>query len=227
LSSFTRWFASRTRERIYELTRRHMEQVRIAVNELPQLVDAAFRGDKSAVMERFTRISLAEDRADEIRREADRVVAGSEILPADRGDLISLFDKVDLVVDRCQGAARVLRIIIEEFGDDFEKLSENIRDKILRMLEADRNCVEHLHQAIDALLRGEVGAAMEAADHTESLEKRVDEQYRETERAIIRERAANPIFVLYLMRFVDILEQIADGAEDASDQVRILAAQMR
>lgn len=178
-------------------------------------------------MERFTRISLAEDRADEIRREADRVVAGSEILPADRGDLISLFDKVDLVVDRCQGAARVLRIIIEEFGDDFEKLSENIRDKILRMLEADRNCVEHLHQAIDALLRGEVGAAMEAADHTESLEKRVDEQYRETERAIIRERAANPIFVLYLMRFVDILEQIADGAEDASDQVRILAAQMR
>lgn len=227
MSSFTRWFASRTRERIYELTRRHMEQVRIAVNELPQLVDAAFRGDKSAVMERFTRISLAEDRADEIRREADRVVAGSEILPADRGDLISLFDKVDLVVDRCQGAARVLRIIIEEFGDDFEKLSENIRDKILRMLEADRNCVEHLHQAIDALLRGEVGAAMEAADHTESLEKRVDEQYRETERAIIRERAANPIFVLYLMRFVDILEQIADGAEDASDQVRILAAQMR
>ncbi|MBM1154593.1 DUF47 family protein [archaeon] len=227
MSSFTRWFASRTRERIYELTRRHMEQVRIAVNELPQLVDAAFRGDESAVMERFTRISLAEDRADEIRREADRVVAGSEILPADRGDLISLFDKVDLVVDRCQGAARVLRIIIEEFGDDFEKLSENIRDKILRMLEADRNCVEHLHQAIDALLRGEVGAAMEAADHTESLEKRVDEQYRETERAIIRERAANPIFVLYLMRFVDILEQIADGAEDASDQVRILAAQMR
>jgi len=199
------------------LAKDHTRKSLMAVKTLAQILEQIRDGvrDEQAFNSKYAEILKIDDECKELRLQAERKVLEAGAILAERGEYIRFLGCIDRIPDRIEGAAyRLLALTKISYP------SERVADAIREILDHMRDSVESLNRAITAL-------EMDSAQGHKLL-KEVSEKEQETDEVFRRVtvdllRTEVPLPQLLLSReIIDMLESVADTAEEAANVLAVL-----
>lgn len=216
-------------QRAFEILKNNAKTVTETVRKFEEVVKAYFIDEDVGRAERLGReLSNIETKADGGRREFIAMLNQGAFLPAFRGDLAWLAERLDRIADTAEGATRVLLMRKQLFNalKKAERRNRKILDikkRLRKMATATTETVELLQRAVEVLAVN-IDDALRKARDVDNLEHQVDL----IEGSLINdiyelEKLFDPLTVSQLVEFIRRLGNIADRAEDMSDSIVILA----
>jgi uncharacterized protein Yka (UPF0111/DUF47 family) len=165
----------------------------------------------------FEEIKVAKERALVLKRNLSNELIAAGAILLSREDFLRLAVPITEISDLAEGVAYRLMDLIERKG----QIANNLLMKIAELSEGVLDCVLKLREVVFAL-NFNTERVESLAVEVEAQERKVDECYR----AVVLSIAySNSLFstILVLKDIADMLEEISDKAEDATDSARILA----
>jgi|YelNatPaOPRAMG01_1025707.scaffolds.fasta_scaffold02626_18 uncharacterized protein Yka (UPF0111/DUF47 family) len=165
----------------------------------------------------FEEIKVAKERALVLKRNLSNELIAAGAILLSREDFLRLAVPITEISDLAEGVAYRLMDLIERKG----QIANNLLTKIAELSEGVLDCVLKLREVVFAL-NFNTERVESLAVEVEAQERKVDECYR----AVVLSIAySNSLFstILVLKDIADMLEEISDKAEDATDSARILA----
>ena len=207
----------RVKRRALNVCRDHFRKVLGLIRKVPQMVDCIIKNDKEKARLLFNEIRSGEDEVDNARRLVSQELAEIGAILLSREDFLRFTNLTSEIADFCEGIAfRLLEIIEHDWN-----IPADITNDLLKLSEAVLETVLRLRETMMVLSYGSA-KAMEKAKDVEVAERTVDELYRELEIKLLSSKLDFPALIL-LRDVLQLLEDSADKAEDASDTARILS----
>jgi len=210
----------RVKRRALTICQDHLRKVMEITRKVPQLVDSFVKGDKTSVRRLYTEIRKAEEEVDIARRTVAQELAEIGAILISREDFLRFTNLASEIADFCEGIAfRLLEIM-----DRGWKVPADIKKGLAKLTDAMFDTVSKLRETAMTLNYG-AAKASEKAREVEVAERVVDDLYRELEVKILNSEIEIPTLLL-IRDVIQLLEDSADKAEDASDAARILVFAM-
>jgi len=206
----------RVKRRALNICQDHLRKVMEITRKVPQLVDSFVKGDKTSVRRLHTEIRKAEEEVDIARRTVAQELAEIGAILLSREDFLRFTNLASEIADFCEGIAFRLLEIMERGW----KVPSDIKKGLAKLTDAMFETVSKLRETAMTLNYGATKAS-EKAREVEVAERVVDDLYRELEVKILNSEIEIPTLLL-LRDVIQLLEDSADKAEDASDAARIL-----
>jgi len=220
-----RWFAADREKRMIEGLQSHTNLVFQAAKYMHEAVKLMTEGKVEEAQDLARRLSSTEREADALFAKLTQELAQSEVSPTTRADLIRLVRNLDGVADWANESGRILTIL------PLNELPDEMKRACLNMAEATTRCVEALRESVQKL--GEsMTEALSVADRVERLEEEVDDLYMAARRAFLKiyvkwfaesVPGVGVVTAVMLDHFMDAMETTADRAEEACNQIRVIA----
>lgn len=212
----------------FEILKNNSEIVLEVVRKFEEVVRAYFKEWNLEKAEKLGReLSSLETKADKGRREFIALLTKGAFIPAFRGDLAWLAERLDRVADTAEGAMRAL-LLRESLIKELKSLSaKNKRvaqwkEKFIAMAGVITQTAEMLSNSVKALERN-VEEAIRIARNVDDLEHEVDLiEHEMVEELYEMEKLFRPLSVVQLAEIIRRTGNIADRAEDMSDSIAIL-----
>lgn len=207
----------RVKRRALDVSRDHLRQVVDISRKISQLVAAFVKGDKKAAQELFNGITKAQNDVDAARRTVSMELAEIGAILMSREDFFRFTNLTSEIADFCEGIAfRLLQIMERGWS-----VPKGIMDDLTKLSDAMFDTISKLRDTVMTLNYG-ASKSLEKAREVEAAERKVDSLYRQLEVDILDSKMETPPMFL-LWDVVQLMEDAADKAEDASDAARILA----
>ncbi len=210
----------RVRRRALSICQDHLRKVVEITRKVPQLVDDFVKGNKASVKQLHTEIRGAEDEVDIARRGLAQELAEIGAILISREDFLRFTSLASEIADFCEGIAFRLMEIMERGW----KVPADVKKGLAKLSDAMLETVLKLRETVTTLNYGAEKTA-EKARGVEVAERVVDDLYRELEVKILSSQIEIPALLL-LRDVLQLMEDVADKAEDASSAARILAFAM-
>jgi predicted phosphate transport protein (TIGR00153 family) len=207
----------RVKRRALNVCQDHLRRVLDVSRKISQMVDCFVKGDKNLARELLADIRKSEEYVDAARRVVSRELAEIGAILMSREDFLRFTNLTSEIADFCEGIAFRLLEIMEKGW----KVPTDVKEGLVKLSDAVFETISKLREAAMTLNYG-ASKALEKAREVEVAERIVDDLYRELEVKIVNSNMNIPPMLL-LRDVVQILEDAADKAEDASDAARILA----
>lgn len=207
-----------TADDLQALTATYTERVKACTGRLGPTVEQ-YAADREAFEESVYRLSTAESRCDETRRDLGTLVGRSGPnftgVYLQAGDVMELFDRVDRVPTRAEE-------FVEQLAAMRPALSADAVAAFRRMAACIDTATGHLSAATEATVESlcAVGASADIAEHVErvrALESECDAVRYELLAGAF-DGGPDPA-ALAVRALVEALDAVADAAEDAADQL--------
>jgi len=210
----------RVKRRALSVCQDHLRKVLDTARKVPLVVDSFSKGDKSLTRQLFSEIRKSEDEVDVARRTVSQELAEIGAILISREDFLRFTNLTSEIADFCEGIAFRLLEIMERGWEVPKDLKEGLK----KLSDSAFEAVSKLRETAMTLSYGST-KTLEKAREVEVAERAVDDLYRELEVKIISSPLEIPA-VLLLRDVIQLLEDTADKAEDASDAARALAFTM-
>ncbi len=210
----------RVRRRALSICQDHLRKVVEITRKVPQLVDDFVKGNKASVKQLHTEIRGAEDEVDIARRGLAQELAEIGAILISREDFLRFTSLASEIADFCEGIAFRLMEIMERGW----KVPADVKKGLAKLSDAMLETVLKLRETVTTLNYG-AEKTSEKARGVEVAERVVDDLYRELEVKILSSQIEIPALLL-LRDVLQLMEDVADKAEDASSAARILAFAM-
>ena len=204
---------------VFDAIDRHLNVVYETVKAFEKLIEAYLNGDFEGAKELEERVTLLESEADKLRRSIELMLYEGAFLPASRGDYVRLSELIDQVADAAESAAHTL-ILAKP------RVPEELKDEIMALVREAVKTYEKLMEAVKAL-NEDVDRALELAKETEDLEENADRVEYELKARVFESETITTYAKLIWNQALTKIGDIADRAEDASDQVMLMAIKRR
>ena len=205
---------NQSKERIVlEIIQDHIRKILSAVKELSPFLEAWLTGNENEMEEILSKISKAENEAEEIKHALLDELSVAALLQ--REDMMRLVLITDELADYAEGTAFRLKGLKNWKPD--HTLTEDIRNLINTMI----NSVETLRESIFTIVE-DAERAKKAAEEVDKLERFMDQIHRATEQTLF-ELDLDHKTLIRLLNIVTNLEDAVDTARNAADAVRIIA----
>jgi len=208
---------ARVKRRALSVCQDHLRRVMDVSRKISPMVDCFVKGDKNLARELFADIKKSGEEVDVARREVSRELAEIGAILMSREDFLRFTNLTSEIADFYEGIAFRLLEIMERGW----KVPTDIKEDLTKLSGAVFETISKLRETAMTLNYG-ASKALEKAREVEMAEKIVDDLYRGLEVKIVNSDMDIPAMLL-LRDVVQILEDAADKAEDASDTARILA----
>jgi len=215
LSELLKWFEKRRETKAITLMQRHLATTMSAVEDLESAVKASVSNNEGETKASINRVINAEKEADRLRREVMIELAGGELPPIDREDLMHLMKRVDMVADWCRESTRILN------ATPMQDVPETLKKAVVQMVEGVRECATALRKAINSMAE-KPKEALKAADEVERLEEKVDDLFENSRRLLAKEEGLKVGAAILMNELFETIELAADACEDACDHVRVI-----
>jgi len=210
----------RVKRRALSLCQDHLRKVVEITRKVPQLVDDFVKGNKASVNQLHTEIRKAEEEVDIARRGVAQELAEIGAILISREDFLRFTSLASEIADFCEGIAFRLLEIMERGW----KVPLDVKKGLAKLSDAMLDTVLRLRETATTLNYGAEKASEKARD-VEVAERVVDDLYRELEVKVLSSQIEIPALLL-LRDVLQLMEDVADKAEDASSAARILAFAM-
>ena len=218
-SLLTFFFVRETRPSwpIYEMVLQHLELIRDCVQEGKEVLSSIANGDERGAWAHFKRAKDVEERADDLKRRIMDKIWSSYMSLSDKMDferLIELIDKVAGCV--LESSIRMIRVL--KMG----KVPDGFLKQLTELMEMTLGITDKFIEGFKAL-RLSPQDVFEASKQVEEMETDIDKVHSKLILAIRELKEVDLLAVIDLKESVELLENIADDFEDASDIIRIIA----
>jgi predicted phosphate transport protein (TIGR00153 family) len=207
----------RVKRRALSVCQDHLRRVLDISRKISQMVDCFMRGDKNSARDLLADVKKLEKDVIVARRAVSLELAEIGAILMSREDFLRFTSLTSEIADFCEGIAFRLLEIMEKGW----KVPTDIKEGLAKLSDAVFETISKLRETAMTLNYG-TSKALEKAREVEAAERIVDDLYRELEVMIVNSNMSLPPMLL-LRDVVQILEDAADKAEDASDAARILA----
>ena len=204
---------------VFEAIDRHLEVVKESLVAFRELMNAYLDGDFERARAFEREVDQLESKADTLRRSIETMLYEGAFLPANRGDYVRLSELIDQVADAAESAAHTL-ILAKP------KAPVELRDEIMKLVESAIESYTLLEEAVNAL-NSDVDRAIELAKAVEDAEERADEVEYDVKGKVFESETVTTYAKLIWNQILTKIGDIADRAEDASDQVMLMAIKRR
>lgn len=194
---------------------KHIEETCKTVGALAEAIRAFVAGDLTGRTIAIEKVKEYERAADKLRATMVDKLSEGLLLPPDREDLMRFAHALDKISDSTNKAARILGLIEGP-------LPENVLKNLTIGCEQIVRAVAELKEAIRAMTRNDIKAALRHCDEVERLEHDADDQKRLVLDAILHARLDPPTLLLSY-NLAEALEAITDKIDTVADMVRLIS----
>ncbi len=176
-------------------------------------VDAYLKGNIESFEKQLESIAETEHQGDELRRSLEEKLYIQTLIPESRGDVLSLLENMDSLLDRFKGAMWRFDIerpeISSEFHDDFRELANNVVESVEAIVRSSRAFFKDISAVADH---------MHKVSYWETESDKISTRL---QRNIFRQKELRLSHRMQLRDFVRHIDKIADRAEDVADHLSI------
>jgi len=210
----------RVKRRALNVCQDHLRKVLDLTRKVPQMIDYFMKNDKDKATQLFNEVTGSEAEVDKARRLVSQELAEIGAILLSREDFLRFTNLTSEIADFSEGIAfRLVEIMQHNWN-----VPMDIKKDLLKLSEAVFETVLKLREMVMVLNYGST-KTMEKARDVEIAEQNVDMLYRELEIKLLGSKVDFPALIL-LRDVLQLLEDSADKAEDASDAARILSFMM-
>lgn len=210
----------RVKRRALNVCQDHLRKVLDLTRKVPQMIDYFIKNDKDRATQLFNEVAGSEAEVDQARRLVSQELAEIGAILLSREDFLRFTNLTSEIADFSEGITfRLVEIMQHNWN-----IPMDIKKDLLRLSEAVFETVLKLREMVMALNYGST-KVMEKAKEVEVAEQNVDSIYRYLEIKTLGSKIDLPALIL-LRDVLQLLEDSADKAEDASDAARILSFMM-
>ncbi|HSM35186.1 MAG TPA: TIGR00153 family protein [Longimicrobiales bacterium] len=204
----------------------HTERVHQTVELLPELFDAFTNANWEAVEESYQRISKLEHKADVVKNDIRDHLPSSIFLPVDRGDVLLFLKEQDSIADRVEDVAVLLTMRHTPTPDGLRDDLAAFVDQVVRTSELWYETARELPTLQEAGFAGpEVERTMESVRAISDYEWEADKLQAKVTRLVLdREDELGAVSVMFWMRILITLGDVANRAENTADRLRLMLA---
>jgi len=220
MSIISKLFGKSPFEPLYQ----HMVKVKECVDLVRPLMDAVLQGETKKVKEIAKKIFKAEHYADVVKKDIRSHLPKSIFLPVARGDLLRFLKEQDNIADSAEDLAVLLTLRKTTVP---EEMKEDLKDFVNKVLETYEMAMI-VSSEIKVLAETSFGGA-EAHKVTELIEQvKVKEweadkaQMKTAKKLFSIEEKLDPVSVVMWMNILKELGTLANHAENAGDQMRVM-----
>ncbi len=182
-----------------------------------QLIDACLENDSLATQQLYKEVQEIGEEIDNSKRVVAQELVEIGTILISREDFLRFTDVTSEIADLCKGIAyRIFQMVDRKWN-----VPHNIIKGIVELAGVVSDAAAMLRETFLMLNYGSP-KVLEKAKEVEIAERKVDDKYRFLEIILLESKLE--INILLLARdIIQLLEDVADKIEDASDATRILA----
>ncbi len=204
---------------VFDAIEEHLKAVDEALEAFRGLVSAYLDGDMERAKELEEKVSELESKADKLRRGIETMLYEGAFLPANRGDYVHLSEQIDQVADAAESAAHTLILAKPRVPVELKK-------EIMELVDSAIGTYRLLIDAVRAL-NSDVDKAIELSKAVEDAEESADKVEYEVKGKVYESETISTYAKIIWNQALTKIGDIADRAEDASDQVMLMAIKRR
>lgn len=207
-------FFGRKKEReTISLIKEQIGVVYDAVSQLGGVFSAIETGDESSLAEKRRIIDDLEHHADGIRREIEENLYSGAFLPMSRSEILGFAEQVDEIADVAQDVSH-----LTFFLDDV-KIDDDLLKLLKEHTEVTLECVRCLKNAIECIDKSE--GVKESINRCREGEHNADKIERSAFQLLYKSGHEAKDLIL-LSKLIELMGQISNYAEDASDTLSLI-----
>ncbi|WP_297416728.1 TIGR00153 family protein [Thermococcus sp.] len=204
---------------VFDTIEEHLKAVDETLEAFRGLVSAYLEGNLEEAKELEEKVSELESVADKLRRGIETMLYEGAFLPTNRGDYVHLSEQIDQVADAAESAAHTL-ILAKP------KVPAELKNEIMELVDSAVGTYELLMDAVRALT-SDVDKAIEMSKAVEDAEESADKVEYEVKGKVYESETISTYAKIIWNQVLTKIGDIADRAEDASDQVMLMAIKRR
>ncbi|UCC40361.1 MAG: TIGR00153 family protein [Candidatus Aminicenantes bacterium] len=220
MSIISKLFGKSPFEPLYQ----HMLKVKECVDLVRPLMDA-FLNEEDKNVENFAKkIFKAEHEADLVKKELRNRLPKSVFLPVARGDLLRFLKEQDNIADSAEDLAVLVTLRKTKVPEGLKEELEDFVNKVLETYEMAMRVSSEIKLLAETSFSGtEAHKVMELIEELKVDEWEADKaQMTVAKKLFSIEKELDPISVMMLMNIFKELGTLANHAENAGDQMRMM-----
>ncbi|MCJ2540672.1 MAG: DUF47 family protein, partial [Candidatus Thermoplasmatota archaeon] len=163
-------------------------------------------------------ISRLEHEADELKRHLRATLPRKIFMPISKEDLLAILASNERIADTCQDVAQILDMRETKIPEGLHPLLERFLGHIIDAVDSLRDMMNHLERLLESTFaKVETNVIITLGHRVHEHEYKADSVNKELSRAIYAlEGKESPMALVHMMRFTDVLDSVADNAENAA-----------
>jgi len=208
----------------FEPLHQHMLKVKACVGLVRPLMDAFLKGEQEKVKDVAKKIFKAEHDADIVKKEIRSRLPKSILLPVARGDILRFLKEQDNIADSAEDLAALLILRKTTVPEELKEKLKNFVDKVLETYEAAMTVSSEIKLLAETSFGGEEAhKVMELIEQLKLKEWEADKaQMTAAKKMFSIEKKLDPVSVMMWMHIFKELGTLANHAENAGDQMRLM-----
>ena len=210
----------------FKILMAHFDRVCKSVHKLKDMLDLYMDGKFVEAAKVSVEISRLEHEADEIKRHLRAKVPRMILMPISKQDILDILTSNERIADSAQDVAQILDMRETVFPAEIHPLLIQFIGHVMDSVEALRDIMHHLETVLESTFaRIETQEVIEMGHHVHEHEYKADSTNKQLSKAIYRlEGKVSSLAIVHMMRFTDVLDQVADNAENAALKIVIVVS---
>jgi len=208
----------------FEPLHQHMLKVKACVGLVRPLMDALLKGEQEKVKDVARKIFRAEHDADMVKKEIRSRLPKSILLPVARGDILRFLKEQDNIADSAEDLAALLILRKTTVPEELKEKLKDFVDKVLETYEMAMTVSNEIKLLAETSFGGEEAhKVMELIEQLKLKEWEADKAQMKVARKMFSiEKKLDPVSVMMWMHIFRELGTLANHAENAGDQMRLM-----
>ena len=208
----------------FEPLHQHMLKVKACVGLVRPLMDAFLKGEQEKVKDVARKIFKAEHDADMVKKEIRSRLPKSILLPVARGDILRFLKEQDNIADSAEDLAALLILRKTTVPEELKEKLKIFVDKVLETYEVAMTVSNEIKLLAETSFGGEEAhKVMELIEQLKLKEWEADKAQMKVARKMFSiEKKLDPVSVMMWMHIFRELGTLANHAENAGDQMRLM-----
>jgi len=220
MSIISKLFGKSPFEPLYQ----HMLKVKACVDLVRPLIDALLKGEEEKIKEVARKIFKAEHKADLVKKEIRNRLPKSIFLPVARGDILRFLKEQDNIADSAEDLAALLMLRKTTVPEELREELKDFVNKVLETYEMAMTVSSEIKVLAETSFGGvEAHKVMELIEQVKLKEWEADKAQMSVARKMFSiEKKLDPVSVMMWMHIFRELGSLANHAENAGDQMRMM-----
>lgn len=211
---------SRSEKEVLQSLGKHVDMALEASKHLELMLRRLKEHDRDGARQEYQLIDKFETEADAFHRQATARISAGSFFAGIREDLRDIMELIDSIADSAKDAGKFL--LYSRMDDKF--LDYFFQSKVIEFVQACESAVKALSDAVNSLGSGKESVVA----HAKLVEEKEEEADRLKESVLDHilnaDRQQNALLIVQLRDFIHMADDMADYAEDASDELLVLVA---
>lgn len=202
----------------YEMLMAHFDRVLRSVDKMAEMVDLYLGGEFDAAATLSATVSMHEHEADDIKTHMRRTMPRLIFMPISRQDMLDLLTENERIADTAQDVAQILDLRQTRVPKSLHPLVRKYVEHVVQSVKALEVMMQHFGTLLEgSFSKGESQKLMELGLRVHEHEYEADGVNKAAARAVYAlEGKESAVTIFHLLRFLDVLDGVADHAENAS-----------